>query len=238
MHDLQSLAGYWRIEGGSDVGITHWEIHKDLVTEAGPSSVDPEPKYRIKVDTDTVTLIQLRVLNMSRGRFLLTDETLDLNITTGPMPPMRLHRDARPKFFPERHPEKLDDSLFGVMTWSAVINTWNGQYRLSANAVKIAIGIEETVNFDADRERLHAFLIWLDDNYETFLETAASEAFNYDLIWDESLDETSLKAQLSIAGINLYDSNIRVWFDSGGATTDHQIQTKIGPEYQISEMQI
>lgn len=134
---------------------------------------------------------------------------------------------ARNNVEPLHHPQ------FGVLPWHPVEKLWVAQ--MDRSRVRDGeIGVAST----ADLDRAAGFLDWLPGNWDSFRAAAAYQAFNYDLIWDDELEEPELAAKLTIQSVTVRRGVVEVWFDTGGATSDHLLLAKLDEDNKIVGMEL
>ena len=246
MNELQQIQGAWLLLNPKGKS-THWDIDEDSITEAGPDSSDHKPTRRIAIDADSnrITLTTFKGLKIEKGFYRLKGDSLQIclgnddesNPIKSDAPSyFELSRcETRPAFLAYR-PAPITHDVLGTLTWDRKDNWWTAAVPSSlVHGKRICISPEP--DLQTNIRLASAFSTWLPKNYDTFIESAASEAFNYDLVWTD-VSPTELAAALKINGVNIYDGFLRVWLDAGGATTDHLIQTVLDESHTIVSMEI
>jgi hypothetical protein len=135
----------------------------------------------------------------------------------------------------DEHNSSMQHPELGALRWDPISKWWHAAIDVKFIREK-TIGISEVPALEQHLNLAVGFLRWIEPNLEAFLKDAARAAFNFDLIWDDELEEQQLESMLSIQGVNVYGGMIHVWLDAGGATTDHLIQTKLNEKHEIIEM--
>ena len=215
---------------------------------AGVDSKDPKPTHRVHLEPSTqrITLVRFKGLTIQKGFYDLDGDSLQISLghddESNPINPMAksyfaLTRETdRPPFFIYR-PDPRFDEVLGRMTWDSTSKWWVAHIDLPVIHSK-QLGIAADPDLEQHLQLARSFLVWIALNYESFIVAAVDAAFDFDLIWDETIDQSKLASMLTIEDVNVYDGILRVWFDAGGATTDHLIHTKLNEEHEIVEMEI
>ena len=247
MDDLQRIQGAWKLEHAGVDGTTHWDVFNDSVTEAGPHTKEPKATRRISLDpsTNRVRLIKLSGFSIENGFYRLDgnelqiclghdDETNPINSESGTVYSLTRASD-RPSFLMYR-PDPISHDVLGVLRWNN--GWWAGEFSdPSIQSFKISISPEP--NFKCDVSLVATFLEWIPSNYDSFIDHTSNVFFDCDFAsWDDNLDTARLQSMLKIDGVSVDNGFLTVWFDAGGAVTDHLIQTKLDEAHRIIDMQI
>jgi hypothetical protein len=131
------------------------------------------------------------------------------------------------------NPQPLHHPRLGVLRWHPLERLWFAE--VDRSRVR---GGQLGVASAADLDRAADLLDWLSDHRESFRASAAYQAFNYDLIWDDGLDEAELAAELTVQSVTVRQGEAEVWMDTGGATTDHLLLARLDGRHQIVGMEL
>ena len=247
MDDLQRIQGAWKLEHAGVDGTTYWDVFKDTVTEAGPHTKEPKATRRISLDplTNRVRLIKLAGLLIENGFYKLdgnelqiclghNDETNPIDSESGTVYSLTRASD-RPSFLMYR-PDPISHDALGVLRWGG--DWWDGEFS-NPSIQKFEISLSPEPDFECEVSLVASFLEWLPSNYDSFIEHAANAFFDCDLApWDDNLDTARLQTMLKIDTVSVNNGVLTVWFDAGGAVTDHLVQTKLDEAHRIIDMQI
>ena len=125
----------------------------------------------------------------------------------------------------------------GTLRWDPAAGLWCAPADASLIRDR-EIGVAASSDSGTDLELAADFLGWIRSNLEAFKAAAAREAFNFDLIWDDDLDEAQLASKLAIQSVNIRGGFVEVWLDAGGATTDHLLLAKLDGRHKIVGMEL
>jgi hypothetical protein len=129
--------------------------------------------------------------------------------------------------------EPLQHPRLGTLRWNLLEKLWVAEVDLSrVSGGKIGVASIP------DLDRAAGFLDWLAGNWESFRTAVAFQSFNHDLIWDDALEEPALASKLKVHSVTVRSGVVEVWFDTGGATTDHLLLAKLDGDNKIVGMEL
>ncbi len=139
--------------------------------------------------------------------------------------------------------DKQDDfrlthhARLGAVRWDRAAELWYAA--VDASLIRDQeIGVSAAPDIGIAFDRAADFLDWLPANLTQFKIVAAREAFNYDLIWNDDLEESELASRLTVQSVSIRGGRVEVWLDTGGATTDHLLLAKLDERHKIVDMEL
>jgi hypothetical protein len=128
---------------------------------------------------------------------------------------------------------KLNHAQIGTATWDSREELWFAE----VDQAQVRYG-QIGVATAADLVTAAGFIEWLKGNRESFCAAVAYQAFNYDLISDDALEESELAAKLIVQSVTVRGGSIEIWFDTGGVTTDHLLLARLNGQFKIVGMEL